>query len=255
MGLFLLAARLLPRLGWKGMLLLVVAGALFYFLGGGALLTGGAPVASRTTTAGTDDQASFVSFVLDDAQTSWARMFSERGATYEPAELVLYTGGTNSACGYGVAEVGPFYCPSDTRVYIDLSFYDELSQRFGAPGDFAQAYVIAHEIGHHVQRQRGELGSTANTREGNAASVRQELQADCYAGVWARSAGDRGLLEPGDVEEGIGAAAAVGDDRLQKAQKGQVSPETFTHGSAAQRTEWFRRGYTAGKPEACEQAA
>ncbi|MES2637950.1 MAG: neutral zinc metallopeptidase [Myxococcota bacterium] len=243
-------AQLLPRLGWKGMLLVLAGMVVFGLVSGSGVLgglTGTAPVSSTEQTGPNDDPAAFVSFVLDDAQTTWTKLFQERGATYAPAKLVLFTNGTDSACGYGAAAVGPFYCPNDTRVYIDLSFYDDLAKKYGAPGDFAEAYVIAHEIGHHVQNQRGELGG-----KGNEASVRQELQADCYAGVWARSAGDRGLLEPGDVEEGIGAAAAVGDDRLQKAETGRVTPESFTHGSAAQRTEWFRRGYTAGAPEACD---
>lgn len=246
-------ARLLPYLGWKGMLLLFGGLVVFGLVSQTNLLSGDSVSSAPVEAPGgapLDDAASFVSFVLDDAQTTWARLFQERGATYETAQLVLFTDATQSGCGYGVAEVGPFYCPTDQRVYIDLSFYEDLARRYGAPGDFAQAYVIAHEIGHHVQAQRGELGE-----KGNAASVRQELQADCYAGVWARSAGDRDLLEPGDVEEGIGAAAAVGDDRLQRKETGRVSPESFTHGSAAQRTEAFRRGYTAGAPEACATSA
>lgn len=248
MGLVMLA-RLLPRLGWKGMLLVAVAVAVFWALGGGGLFSG-APVGTGPTPTGTDDPAAFVSFVLDDTQATWERVFTERGARYEPAELVLFSKGTQSACGYGASEVGPFYCPADRRVYIDLSFYDDLARRYGAPGDFAEAYVIAHEIGHHVQRLRGELAGTP-ARGATNVSVAMELQADCYAGVWARSAADRGLVEPGDLEEGIRAASAVGDDRLQEAQTGRVRPETFTHGTAEQRSGWFRRGYEAGTPEAC----
>ena len=194
-----------------------------------------------------------VSFVLDDSQDLWQSLLGNR---YEKARLVLFTDAVQSACGFAQSATGPFYCPPDRRVYIDLGFYQELRQRFGAPGDFAQAYVLAHEIGHHVQTV---LGTEARMRQlqqaspgsANELSVRLELQADCYAGVWGHSAAQRNVLEPGDVEEGLNAAAAIGDDRLQRMGGGRVSPENFTHGSSQQRVEWFRRGMSSGNPESC----
>ncbi len=248
----MLLARLLPRLGLPGLLLLAAGVALFFFLGGPRFLTGGSAPTGEATRGPDDEAASFVSFVLDDNQATWESLFAQRGGAYDRAELVLFSGSTMSACGRGTAQVGPFYCPNDERVYIDLDFYRELAQRYGAEGDFAQAYVIAHEIGHHVQRQLGDAGGDSRD---NAASVRRELQADCLAGVWARSAEERGLVEPGDLEEGQGAAAAVGDDRLQRAATGTVQPETWTHGSSEERMRWFRQGYQAGGPEACADAA
>ena len=171
--------------------------------------------------------------------------------------LVLFTGATQSACGLGQSAMGPFYCPADRKVYLDLSFFRELDERFGAPGDFAQAYVVAHEIGHHVQTLTG-LSARLQTarqrggeRESNALSVRQELQADCYAGVWGHYAAQEGLLEPGDAEEGLRAAAAIGDDRLQRQSQGTVVPESFTHGSSEQRVEWLRRGLESGSVDSC----
>jgi predicted metalloprotease len=211
------------------------------------------------TTAGhaPDKERQFVSFVLDDAQNTWQSLFAKSGRQYRKAKLVLFSGATSTGCGYGQAATGPFYCPSDERVYIDLSFYDELAQRFGAKGDFAQAYVIAHEIGHHVQNQLGASAAVKSLRrsqrEGEAgASVRLELQADCLAGVWASSTQARGLLEPGDVDEALNAAASVGDDRIQRQAKGSVSPETFTHGTSAQRARWFRTGLERGDVDACD---
>ncbi len=198
----------------------------------------------------------FVSFVLDDTQNIWARLLPG----YREATLVLFRGATRSACGTGQSEMGPFYCPGDRKVYIDLSFYGDLRRRFGAPGDFAQAYVLAHEIGHHVQNLTGIEGRMRNAqrsdpRGANALSVRMELQADCFAGVWGHHAERRDILEPGDVEEGLRAAAAIGDDRLQQ-QAGQgVHPESFTHGSSAQRVEWLRRGLESGDPDACDTFA
>ena len=191
---------------------------------------------------------------FNDAQREWHGILGDR---YSDAKLVLFWDETRSPCGAAGAEMGPFYCPGDQKVYIDLGFYEELKSRFGAPGDFAQAYVIAHEVGHHVQRL---LGAEAYVRklqrehpsEVNALSVRLELQADCYAGVWAHSAQSRKLLDPGDLEEGLGAAAAVGDDRIQKMAGRRVSPESWTHGSAAMRTKWFKTGFEAGKLEACD---
>jgi len=201
----------------------------------------------------------FVSVVLADTEDAWGEIFSAAGRTYEQPTLVLFSGAVESACGYAQAAVGPFYCPGDRRVYIDLSFYQDLQSRFGAPGDFAQAYVIAHEVGHHVQTLLGISERTlaarraASEAEANALSVRQELQADCYAGIWAHDADrSRQLLETGDIEEGLNAASAIGDDRLQRQSQGYVSPESFTHGSSEQRVRWFKRGYESGTLESCD---
>jgi uncharacterized protein len=205
-----------------------------------------------------DPQAKFISVVLADTEDTWRDVFRRRGQTYVPPVLVLFNDVTQSACGVGRAEVGPFYCPTDRKVYLDLSFFRELDERFGAPGDFAQAYVVAHEVGHHVQNLLGISESVAATREraddrqGNALSVRLELQADCFAGVWGHYAASRGLLEPGDAEDGLNAAAAIGDDRLQRMARGQVIPETFTHGSSADRVRWLRRGLDDGTIESCD---
>jgi predicted metalloprotease len=201
----------------------------------------------------------FVSTVLADTEDAWTALFAAAGRTYEKPKLVLFSGVVQSACGTAQAAVGPFYCPGDQMVYIDLSFYDELQSRFGAPGDFAQAYVVAHEVGHHVQTLLGisERNMAARQRasqeEANALSVRQELQADCFAGIWAHNADrSRQLLESGDIEEGLNAAAAIGDDRLQKQSRGYVSPESFTHGSSQQRVQWFKRGFESGQMESCD---
>ena len=199
----------------------------------------------------------FVSFVLDDAQAVWDSVLPRHGAPYRPARLVLFRDAIQSACGFAESATGPFYCPGDEKVYIDLGFYEALQSRFGAPGDFAQAYVLAHEIGHHVQNV---LGTEAQVRQArgsrpdmaNELSVRLELQADCYAGVWAHSTAQRQLLERGDVEEGLGAAAAVGDDRIQQMGGGRVAPEAFTHGTSEQRMRWFRQGMDSGNPESCD---
>ena len=203
--------------------------------------------------------ADFVSVVLADTEDTWTGIFSESGRTYREPTLVLFSGAVDSACGLGQAAMGPFYCPRDERVYIDLDFYRDLHERFQAPGDFAQAYVIAHEIGHHVQNLLGTSGRVQSMRqrvdeaEGNALSVRVELQADCYAGVWAQQADRaRSVLEQGDVEEGLNAASAIGDDRLQKQSTGYVTPDSFTHGSSAQRVQWFRKGLESGDPNACD---
>jgi predicted metalloprotease len=201
----------------------------------------------------------FVSFVVADTEDAWGALFTAAGRQYEQPTLVLFSGAVQSACGFAQAAVGPFYCPADRKVYIDLSFYQDLQSRFGAPGDFAQAYVIAHEVGHHVQTLLGisERNMAARQRaseaEANALSVRQELQADCFAGIWAHNADrSRQVLESGDVEEGLNAAAAIGDDRLQKQSQGYVAPESFTHGSSEQRVRWFKRGFEAGTIEACD---
>jgi predicted metalloprotease len=213
------------------------------------------PAGQPAPTSAADEQmVEFVSFVLDDNQDTWQQLL---GGRYERARLVLFTDAVDSACGFAQSATGPFYCPGDRKVYIDLGFYRELDSRFGAPGDFAQAYVLAHEIGHHVQTVLGTEQQVREAQRGNPAranqlSVAMELQADCYAGVWAKATPQKQLLEAGDVEEGLNAAAAIGDDRLQKMAGNRVSPERFTHGSSAQRVEWFRRGLQAGRPEACD---
>jgi len=199
----------------------------------------------------------FVSFVLDDTQRNWEQILPQQaGKQYRHAKLVLFRNYTQSGCGSAETATGPFYCPEDEKVYIDLGFYDELKQRFGAPGQFAQAYVLAHEVGHHVQKLLGIEARVRklqeqNPRQQNPLSVRMELQADCLAGVWAHSTQERGLLESGDVESALGAAAAVGDDRLQKMATGHVSPESFTHGTSQQRMNWFNRGLNQGSIAAC----
>lgn len=197
--------------------------------------------------------------VLADTEETWGQIFSAAGRSYEQPALVLFSGAVESACGFAQAAVGPFYCPADHKVYIDLSFYQELQSRFGAPGDFAQAYVVAHEVGHHVQTLLGiaekNMAARQRTSEtaANALSVRQELQADCFAGIWAHNADRlRQLLEQGDIEEGLNAASAIGDDRLQKQSRGTVSPESFTHGSSEQRVRWFKRGYESGSVPSCD---
>lgn len=206
-----------------------------------------------------DELAQFVSVVLADTEDSWHEIFADMGGTYREPTLVLFSDYVESACGLGQAAMGPFYCPADQRVYIDLSFYHELHHRFRAPGDFAQAYVIAHEVGHHVQNLLGVTGKVEALRrrlsppQANDLSVRLELQADCYAGVWAYHAQRmRDILEPGDIEEALAAAAAVGDDRIQQQTQGRVLPDSFTHGTSAQRVAWFRRGFTTGDPDACD---
>jgi uncharacterized protein len=198
----------------------------------------------------------FVTFVLNDAQNTWSQILPQQAVPYRHAKLVLYRDSIDSACGQAQSATGPFYCPQDEKVYIDLGFYDELKQRFGAPGEFAEAYVLAHEIGHHVQKLLGIEGKVRaaqqqNPQAANQLSVGLELQADCFAGVWGHSTQQRNLLDPGDVDSGLKAAAAVGDDRLQRMARGTVNPETFTHGSSAQRTEWFQRGFQDGTIAAC----
>ena len=218
---------------------------------------GGAPSAPpRKVSPAEEELTAFVSFVLDDVQKTWTEQFQQIGREYEHARLVLFTDATRSGCGTADAAAGPFYCPEDRKVYIDLGFYQELKNRFGAPGDFAQAYVLAHEIGHHVQHLLGltdqvRANQERNPSRANALSVRLELQADCLAGIWAHSTSERRLLEQGDVEEALGAASAVGDDRIQRQAGGRVSPETWTHGSARQRAGWFRRGLDSGRIDDC----
>jgi hypothetical protein len=201
----------------------------------------------------------FISRVLADTEVTWREIFASVGRTYEDPTLVLFSGEVQSACGFAQAAVGPFYCPADRKVYIDLAFYDELKSRFGAPGDFAQAYVVAHEIGHHVQTLLGisernqAARQAASQGQANALSVQLELQADCFAGIWAHNAdASRQILETGDVEEGLNAASAIGDDRLQQQSRGYVAPESFTHGSSAQRVQWFKRGLEQGSLQGCD---
>lgn len=227
------------------------------------LLTGssaGSPTqASRELTQEEQRAADFVSVVLADTEDTWHRIFQERGETYREPTLVLFSGRVSSACGSASSAVGPFYCPADEQLYIDLSFFDELATRFGAPGDFAQAYVVAHEVGHHVQTLLGiseqvrAAGRGKDRATVNALSVRQELQADCFAGLWGHAANtQRQILDPGDLEEALQAATAIGDDRLARQAGAAVVPDSFTHGTSAQRVEWFRRGFDSGDITQCD---
>lgn len=264
--------RVSPRAFGGGLGLLLILGlGLLFGLDPGLLaaIVGSAPSmpppsmpsapSSREPAKLEDQQSQFVAVVLADTEEVWSKLFSQEGGTYEPPTLVLFSGMVQSACGFAQAAMGPFYCPLDGKVYIDLSFYSDLQNRMGAPGDFAQAYVIAHEIGHHVQNQLGisaqvrQAQARAPQRAANALSVRQELQADCLAGVWAHHAARmHDLLEEGDIEEGLNAASAIGDDRLQKQSRGYVTPESFTHGSSEQRVTWFRRGLESGSMDSCD---
>ena len=257
------------RIGAGGAVLLLVlslvTGQNFFALLGnvidiGGPQSGGQVGAPRESSPDEEKLVEFVSFVIDDVQNTWEKAFPIAARNYRRAKLVLFTDTVRSGCGFAEAAMGPFYCPTDEKVYIDLGFYQELRSRFGAPGDFAQAYVIAHEFGHHVQNV---LGLSDRVREmqqrkpdaANQLSVLLELQADCFAGVWAHSTERRDILERGDVEEGIGAAAAVGDDRIQKQAGGAVNPETWTHGSSQQRVEWFQRGRKSGTVADCNTFA
>jgi predicted metalloprotease len=256
-------------IGCGGAIILLVLSLLFHknffaLLGSGDNGTQvSAPAQSRPVEQTPEEakEVQFVSFVLDDAQKTWESIVPQQtNATYRHARLVLFRDSTQSSCGYAQAASGPFYCPEDEKVYIDLAFYDELKQRFGASGDFAQAYVLAHEIGHHVQKVIGieEKVHQAMENEPSRAkqySVRLELQADCFAGIWAHSTEQRNILDAGDVEEGLNAAAAVGDDRLQRMAGRRVNPDSFTHGSSAQRSEWFKRGFDAGRISDCDTFA
>ncbi|AOB30463.1 hypothetical protein AKI39_06780 [Bordetella sp. H567] len=215
--------------------------------------------ATATAPPANDPQRRFVAKVLGETEETWQAIFRDHAKrSYVPPKLVLYTGATNTACGTGRAAMGPFYCPADSKVYLDLSFFDDMKRRFQAPGDFAQAYVIAHEVGHHVQHllgisERVTSLQQENPRQANALSVRLELQADCYAGLWAKQADSaRHILESGDVEEALNAASAIGDDRLQKQSQGYVVPDAFTHGTSAQRVRWFKRGLASGDPRQCD---
>ena len=255
------------RGGW----LILVAGAAFLWLSGadiGALLGLSSPNAPQVSEGPVQQDVAerelveFMSVVLADTEETWQEIFTAGGQRYAEPRLVLFRGATNSACGLGQSAMGPFYCPLDKQVYVDLSFFAELHQRFGAPGDFAQAYVLAHEVGHHVQTLLGisarnhAARERAGQTEANQLSVRQELQADCLAGIWAHHAGrSRALLEEGDIDEALGAASAIGDDRLQRQTQGQVVPDSFTHGTSAQRVRWFRVGFEQGSFEACDTFA
>ena len=215
------------------------------------------PAAGPPQGAAADPQAQFISVVLADTEETWTQLFAEKRLRYEPPKLVLFTDEVQSACGLSSTAVGPFYCPNDRKVYIDLAFYRELDRRFGAPGDFAQAYVVAHEVGHHVQNLLGIMDKAGAGQSGatgaNGVSVKLELQADCLAGVWGHHAqADRKLLDPGDVDEGLNAAAAIGDDTIQRRSQGRVTPESWTHGSSQQRVGWFKRGLTSGRIDSCD---
>jgi len=252
-----------PHIGIGGMLLLLVLSLVFHrnlftlFLGDSGT---DRPAASYAPARGGDQstEVQFVSFVLDDAQGTWQNLLPDQaGRPYRHAKLVLYRDSIDSACGEAESATGPFYCPGDEKVYLDLGFFDELQSRFRAPGEFAQAYVIAHEIGHHVQKLLGIEGRVQRLRQSNPAaanplSVRLELQADCFAGVWAKSTEQRKIIDQSDIAAGLRAAAAVGDDRLQKMATGHVSPESFTHGSSQQRMQWFQSGLDAGRIDACD---
>jgi len=257
------------RLGLGGLVILFILSLIFkqnFFalLGGGGAPSTGSTVAGPPDTARDDAEkplVQFVSVVLDDTQKTWEQLLPQQaGIPYRHAKLVLFRNYTQSGCGGAESATGPFYCPADEKVYIDLGFYDELKQRFGAPGEFAQAYVLAHEVGHHVQKLTGverkvrQLQQNSPQSE-NPLSVMMELQADCLAGVWAHSTQQRGLLESGDVESALGAAAAVGDDHIQKMTRGQVQPETFTHGSSEQRMHWFTQGLNSGSIAGCNTFA
>lgn len=265
--------RLLPMaikfLGVKGT---IIAAALLlgygFFTGNLPQILGGASLQDSQSTQSNKpvkqtgeekELVQFMSVVLADTEDTWHGLFKQMNGQYKEPRLVLYRQAVNSGCGFSSAQMGPFYCPSDNKVYIDLSFYDDLSKRYKAPGDFAQAYVLAHEIGHHVQTLMGisqkvhGLRKRVSTAEANKLSVKMELQADCYAGIWAHHANrSRQILEQGDIDEGLAAASAVGDDRLQKKSQGHVTPDSFTHGSSEQRMKWFTIGYKRGSIKACD---
>jgi uncharacterized protein len=250
----------LPHIGIGGLLLLLVLSFVFHrnFF---AFFSGDSQRSEATrpiNDAAEEPEVHFVSFVLDDAQRTWEQIFQKQGLSYRHAKLVLFRGALDSACGLAQSATGPFYCPEDEKVYIDLSFYDELKQRFGAPGEFAQAYVLAHEIGHHVQKILGietQVQQMMHSSKRNELSVRLELQADCLAGVWGHSTEQRNILEAGDVDQALRAASAVGDDRLQRMETGRVNPDSFTHGTSQQRSHWFGQGLDSGDLAACNTFA
>jgi predicted metalloprotease len=253
----------LSRFGIIGVIILLAGYcALTQLGGGGGLLPGSGPTPNAPSAASRLDpnMKDFLTRVLGSTEQTWSDIFTKEGRRYTPTVMVAYTGGTQTQCGFGQAAMGPFYCPNDQRIYIDPNFFNELSQRFGAPGDFAMAYVIAHEVGHHIQDLDGTLGQAhdlqarANESQGNAIQVKVELQADCYAGVWAANARDAqgSILERGDVEEGMRAAEAIGDDTLQRQSQGVVVPDSFTHGTSAERMNALRTGIEGGTLAACK---
>ena len=251
----------IPR-GKGGIILLVVvmiAGYYGYDLT--PLLTGGEPVTQQSRSQGIspqdDEAAKFTSVILATTEDTWQKLFTQMGKNYQPPHLVMYRNATRTGCGTGQSVMGPFYCPADSTVYIDLSFYDEMKNKLGADGDFAQGYVIAHEVGHHVQKLLGiepkvrQMQQNASQTEVNRLSVRMQLQADCFAGVWGHNMQQQGVLEAGDIQEALNAAEAIGDDRLQKQSQGHVVPDSFTHGTSEQRYTWFKRGFDGGDPAQC----
>lgn len=249
--------------GGIGLIIVVVIGSLIFGVNPVTVLNmlqgGPVQIQQQSTAPPADDEMSqFVRTVLADTEDVWERIFAQGGADYREPTLVLFTGSTASACGFAQSATGPFYCPADEKVYIDLGFYDQLRRRFQAPGDFAQAYVIAHEVGHHVQNLIGVLPEFNRIRrqlsqtEANAMSVRVELQADCFAGIWANEAARRGYLERGDIEEALNAAAQIGDDAIQKRTQGYVVPDAFNHGTSEQRVRWFTTGFEDGDMAACD---
>ena len=257
----------LPHFSIGGIILLGILSLIFHrnlftlFMGGGSVADRPAVSSGRAPNASESTEVQFVSFVLDDVQATWQNLLpAQSNRQYRHAKLVLFRDSIDSGCGQAQSATGPFYCPDDEKVYLDLGFFQQLKDQFGAPGEFAQAYVIAHEIGHHVQKLLGIEGKVqrmrqSNPSEANPLSVRLELQADCFAGVWANSTEQRKIIDQSDVEAGLRAAAAVGDDRLQKMATGRVSPETFTHGSSRQRTQWFQTGLNSGQISACNTFA
>ena len=261
-ALIMIARFVLGRFGIRGVIVLVAGFFALNAIGINplALMGGGGQTSSGPVpSAENDTEYQFVSTILAETENTWQNLFSASGSRYKTPTLRMFSGQVQSACGFASAASGPFYCPADQNVYLDTSFFRELSQRFGAPGDFAAAYVIAHEVGHHVQTITGtssevrQAQSRANKTEQNALQVRMELQADCYAGVWAHFADNRErIIEPGDIEEGLRAAAAIGDDTLQRNAGRRVTPESFTHGSSEQRQTWFYKGYESGNPNSCD---
>ncbi len=254
-----------PKMGGIGCLGILIVMAIAYLTGSNPLellqqMDSGSTVSTQEPSAprtGSDEEGEFVIHTLGDIEDAWTEIFAASGQQYQAPKLVLFENAVSSACGYNSAAVGPFYCPADRKVYLDLSFFRQLHQRFGASGDFAQAYVIAHEVGHHVQNLLGisdqinRLTRSASETQANALSVMQELQADCFAGVWGHHASRKDLLEVGDIEEGLQAAQAIGDDLIQKRSQGYVNPESFTHGTSQQRAYWLRRGLETGRMDAC----
>ncbi|WP_145526520.1 KPN_02809 family neutral zinc metallopeptidase [Yersinia rohdei] len=260
-----------PPIGGKGglVILIVVLVAGYYGVDLTPLLNGSDPIPQTQTRQGSphsisakDDQdAKFTSVILADTEDTWKPIFQKMGRAYQEPKLVMYRGATRTGCGTGQSVMGPFYCPADNTVYIDLSFYDDMKTKLGAGGDFAQAYVIAHEVGHHVQHLMGidtqvrQQQQGASQAQANRLSVKMELQADCFAGVWGKAMEEQNVLEVGDLQEALNAAQAIGDDRLQQQSQGRVVPDSFTHGTSAQRYTWFKRGFDSGDPNSCNTFA